>query len=174
MWGIFFVFICATFRTDRFFVRPRHKKNPHYGDLIWWGCSDCIIPVQNQANHNHLIILGDFVGPLSLRCASFRTDRFFVRPRHKKNPHYGDLIWWPWSDSNRHSLQNLILSQARLPIPPRGQMHCDKLCSLFCINFFDQTCTAIRLVCWLFSRCSRFASLLFNGFFNCSHVFCQT
>ena len=30
-------------------------------------------------------------------------------------------FWWPWSDSNRHSLQNLILSQARLPIPPRGQ-----------------------------------------------------
>lgn len=32
-------------------------------------------------------------------------------------------FWWPWSDSNRHSLQNLILSQARLPIPPRGQNH---------------------------------------------------
>ncbi len=30
-------------------------------------------------------------------------------------------FWWPWSDSNRHSLQNLILSQARLPIPPRGR-----------------------------------------------------
>ena len=38
-----------------------------------------------------------------------------------KPPKGGFYLWWPWSDSNRHSLQNLILSQARLPIPPRGQ-----------------------------------------------------
>ena len=38
-----------------------------------------------------------------------------------KPPTGGFYFWWPWSDSNRHSLQNLILSQARLPIPPRGQ-----------------------------------------------------
>ena len=38
-----------------------------------------------------------------------------------KPPKGGFYFWWPWSDSNRHSLQNLILSQARLPIPPRGQ-----------------------------------------------------
>ena len=32
-----------------------------------------------------------------------------------------DLDWCPWPDSNQHSLRNLILSQARLPIPPQGQ-----------------------------------------------------
>ena len=57
------------------------------------------------------------------------------------------IWWWPWSDLNRHSLRNLILSQARLPIPPQGQTtfiilrsfsiqpfspnaHCDSPCAL--------------------------------------------
>ena len=44
------------------------------------------------------------------------------RAKNKTTKRKGGLyFWWPWSDSNRHSLQNLILSQARLPIPPRGQ-----------------------------------------------------
>lgn len=48
-----------------------------------------------------------------------------VRQGKNKNHQNGGLyFWWPWSDSNRHSLQNLILSQARLPIPPRGQNQC--------------------------------------------------
>ena len=73
-----------------------------------------------------------------------------VRPWPNKTPRKRGVFyfWWPWSDSNRHSLQNLILSQARLPIPPRGQKatqqiillplcgiqpfspngHCDSLC----------------------------------------------
>ena len=46
------------------------------------------------------------------------------------------------------------------------------LCSFLCVNFFYQTCTAVCLVNRFFCRCSRFASLFFNGFFNCSHFSC--
>ena len=74
-----------------------------------------------------------------------------------KPPNGGLYFWWPWSDSNRHSLQNLILSQARLPIPPRGQnamrsgfispllswhqpfspgVHCDLPCALVSLLVF--------------------------------------
>ena len=50
------------------------------------------------------------------------SNRRFSSDRAKKISQCGIFyFWWPWSDSNRHSLQNLILSQARLPIPPRGQ-----------------------------------------------------
>ena len=75
------------------------------------------------------ICCGDFVGPLSLRWRCV-PNRSVLRPTRKQNinkkhPARGrfSFIWWPWSDSNRHSLLNLILSQARLPIPPRGQKH---------------------------------------------------
>ncbi len=54
---------------------------------------------------------------------SARTDGSRPTGKNKNHQKDGFNFWWPWSDSNRHSLQNLILSQARLPIPPRGQ--CD-------------------------------------------------
>ncbi len=95
-----------------------------------------------------------------------------VRPI--KKPPFGGLdFWWPWSDSNRHSSQNLILSQARLPIPPQGHGCTAEtvLGSLFCINFFYQAGTAVWFVCRLFGRGFCFADFLFNGFFNSSHFF---
>ena len=91
-----------------------------------------------------------------------------------KKPPFGGLdFWWPWSDSNRHSSQNLILSQARLPIPPQGHGCTAEtvLGSLFCINFFYQAGTAVWFVCRLFGRGFCFADFLFNGFFNSSHFF---
>src|SRR3569833_4309596 len=30
--------------------------------------------------------------------------------------------WCPWPDANQHTLRYLILSQARLPIPPQGHL----------------------------------------------------
>ena len=58
----------------------------------------------------------------SLFSPTIVSNRRFSSDRAKKYPYAGYFyFWWPWSDSNRHSLQNLILSQARLPIPPRGQ-----------------------------------------------------
>lgn len=57
----------------------------------------------------------------------------------KKSPEWGGFyFWWPWSDSNRHSLQNLILSQARLPIPPRGQNHSDYFAAVFAATFLTK------------------------------------
>ena len=83
--------------------------------------------------------------------------------------------WWPWSDLNRYSLQNLILSQARLPIPPQGQnptIGSQLFCGLFGFNFFNQTRTAVRLVrrffCWFFNC----ASFLGNSFLDCRHFWC--
>ena len=81
--------------------------------------------------------------------------------------------WWPWSDLNRHSLRNLILSQARLPIPPQGHV-AKKLFCLLCFDFFYQTCTAIRFVRWFFCRLFRFTIFLFNGFLDCRHFRGQT
>ena len=86
------------------------------------------------------------------------------------------FIWWPWSDSNRHSLRNLILSQARLPIPPRGQKATDKL---FCRrrtrrNLFNQTRTAICFVRRFFCRLFRRADFFINCLFNRGHFRCQT
>lgn len=39
----------------------------------------------------------------------------------KNNPEKSRLFLYPRPDSNRHILGHLILSQARLPIPPLGQ-----------------------------------------------------
>ena len=90
-----------------------------------------------------------------------------------KIPTWGFKLWWPWSDSNRHSLQNLILSQARLPIPPRGQnTEKTELGGFLCFYFLYQACAAVCLVCRLFCRGSWFACFLFNGFFDCGHIFC--
>lgn len=93
-----------------------------------------------------------------------------------KTPQMGCFqFWWPWSDSNRHSLQNLILSQARLPIPPRGQNRPHKLfCGCFRFDLFYQACAAIWFVGSLFRWCGRFSLLFFNGFFDCCHFFGQT
>lgn len=62
-----------------------------------------------------------FVGPDY--CSGSRLVLVPGCPHKKNTPRLRGCFyfWWPWSDSNRHSLQNLILSQARLPIPPRGQ-----------------------------------------------------
>ena len=108
--------------------------------------------IKHPANAGYFISGGEithkkyfFVGP--------DTGRTLLVRHRTKNKKHTDMcvfyfIWWPWSDSNRHSLQNLILSQARLPIPPRGQKatqqiillplcgiqpfspngHCDSLC----------------------------------------------
>ena len=78
-----------------------------------------------------------FMGPFRFVWRKLRVERLFLptdapnrsvlRPPRGQIKKYPDgiffycFIWWPWSDSNRHSLLNLILSQARLPIPPRGR-----------------------------------------------------
>ena len=114
------------------------------------------------------------MGPFRLRCR-YGSNRSVLRPTQTKIkiPKRGFKFWWPWSDSNRHSSQNLILSQARLPIPPRGHgIRKRLLCCFLCFNFFYQTCTAVCLVNRFFCRCSRFAGFLFNGFFNRSHFSC--
>ena len=62
-----------------------------------------------------------FAGPDTGRTLLVRPVHISVKQKIPQKWGIFCLIWWPWSDSNRHSLQNLILSQARLPIPPRGQ-----------------------------------------------------
>ena len=74
--------------------------------LIWW-----------QITHKNFI----FAGPDTGRTLLVRPVHTSVKQKIPQKWGIFYLIWWPWSDSNRHSLQNLILSQARLPIPPRGQ-----------------------------------------------------
>ena len=76
-------------------------KPPTGGFYLWW------------QNHPQKIFF--LRGPMLVGLFSSDTG-----PKIKP-PTGGFYFWWPWSDSNRHSLQNLILSQARLPIPPRGQ-----------------------------------------------------
>ena len=104
---------------------------------------------------------------------------FLVRPwpnkKHAKRRAF--YFWWPWSDSNRHSLQNLILSQARLPIPPRGlKRQRNKLfcCRFAGFNLFHQTGTAIRFVCRFLCRFFRFPDFFVNSLFNRRHFRCQT
>ena len=45
-------------------------------------------------------------------------------------------FWWLWSESNRHSFRNLILSQARLPVPPQSQK---STVAYFAAAFFAST-----------------------------------
>lgn len=100
-----------------------------------------------------------------------------VLVRQIKNTPFGVFyFWWPWSDSNRHSLQNLILSQARLPIPPRGQNTYSNLfrCCLACFNLLYQARTAICFVCWFLCRFFSRTNFLVDGLLDCSHFRCQT
>lgn len=48
-------------------------------------------------------------------------DTGFIKITHLRESQQCASIWCPESESNRHSLRNLILSQARLPISPFGQ-----------------------------------------------------
>ena len=142
------------------------KKHPQgmFFVLIWW-----------QITHKNYNFCGT-------RLLVGLSPRFSSNQKHQsikqKNTHKGCffvLIWWPWSDSNRHSLQNLILSQARLPIPPRGQNRPHKLfCDCFRFDLFYQACAAVWFVGSLFRWCGRFSLLFFNGFFDCCHFVGQT
>src|SRR6185437_2459175 len=51
---------------------------------------------------------------------TLRHERLRAKP-----PEAEGVGWCPWPDSNQHSLRNLILSQARLPIPPQGHWAAD-------------------------------------------------
>ena len=107
-----FHFAGAAFRTGRL---PRHK--------CLWGIPD----------NSPVLALGSFTHCLRPP----RNDNI-----NKKHPTGGYFlfIWWPWSDSNRHSLLNLILSQARLPIPPRGRhiKSCNYYAAFFASTFFTK------------------------------------
>ena len=125
--------------------KKRLKKRRFY--LIWW-----------QIAHKNFI----FAGPDTGRTLLVRPVHTSVKQKIPQKWGIFYLIWWPWSDSNRHSLQNLILSQARLPIPPRGQKGTGS-------NLFHQARTAICLVHWFFGWFFNFAQFFINRFFNRGH-----
>ena len=121
-------------------------------------------------------------GPLS---ASPRTDRFdpYKTKTHgtkKHTPRWVCVLFVSGgSDRNRTDtlIQNLILSQARLPVPPQSQNFTTAVlfCSrCFCSNLFNKACTACRFVNRFFRRCCCFPVFLFNSFLNSSHFRCQT
>ena len=90
------------FWSDSFSSDPGHKNTPTLRGVLFL-----------VTNH-----------PQNFQFCGSASGRTLSRPtRATKTPRRCGVFyfWWPWSDSNRHSLQNLILSQARLPIPPRGQ-----------------------------------------------------
>lgn len=86
-----------------------HKKTPRIR---------CVFCLWQQITHKIFTLWGRITAR-ALAWFSFQD----ARATKKNTPRLRGCFyfWWPWSDSNRHSLQNLILSQARLPIPPRGQ-----------------------------------------------------
>ena len=130
-----FLFLCVgrhrtKNKTTKMVVYISGVKSPTKNIFLW-----------GPINHpqNFAILRGPILVGL------FSSDTGPNKKHAKRRAFY---FWWPWSDSNRHSLQNLILSQARLPIPPRGQKatqqiillplcgiqpfspsgHCDSLC----------------------------------------------
>lgn len=105
-----FVFACPTVICDDI----ANRRQPVCG--IWHVFGGKLVPARE------FVVCDRFDGHYGQAAVQRPTQR---QSKYKqKNVPQGNifcLFWWPWSDSNRHSLQNLILSQARLPIPPRGQ-----------------------------------------------------
>ncbi len=92
----------------------KNKKSAPSGAIFyfWWLWSEC--------NSHDINVAGPF------HFASLRPEpsvRFREPQTETKNHPQGMVFyfWWLWSESNRHSFRNLILSQARLPVPPQSQ-----------------------------------------------------
>ena len=102
--------------------------------------------------------------------------RFFVRPDKNKNPQMGILILVALVGLEPTLIAELDFESSASTNSATGPwiQTVARLSSLFRFNFLDQAGAAICLVCRLFSRCRRFANLLFNGFLNRSHFFGQT
>ena len=140
------------------------NKNPHKGILILVACTDCKFPYS-------LSLYGPLSPALLLRRepvgSSSDTDQ-------NKNPQKGILILVALVGLEPTLLAELDFESSASTNSATGPWHqkANYLCSFLCVNFFYQTCTAVCLVNRFFCRCSRFASLFFNGFFNCSHFSC--
>ncbi len=151
---------------------------------FWWLWSECYTPSAfsldgspstRKIQTSLTLVFINYRPEPSVR---FRLTAPDINKKHTRFWCMFSCFWWLWSESNRHSFRNLILSQARLPVPPQSQNNLQLLlfcffCSCFLrFDLFHQTSAASWFMNRFFRRCCRFAVFLFNGFFNSSHFRC--